>query len=164
MATGASAVLPGFAQEVWQIDARDLSLVAILPLAIGVIGATIVLHQNWWGIKVWQAVLGLGVTTIVAALGGQLGVFTIAFLSFTLGIFISFATIPTLTSLQRITPASNLGRTLGSGTILYSLFTGAFVLTFGAAADLFGPAVPILFVGLLASLAAFWVKGQVVIK
>ena len=164
MATGASAVLPGFAQEVWRIDARDLSFVAILPLALGVVGATLLLMRGWGGIKVWQAVLGLGATTLIAAAGGQLDWWEISFLSFVLGIFVSFATIPVLTSLQRITPSHILGRTIGSGTLLYSFFTGIFVLTFGVVADLWGEVVPMILVGLVALLAGFWVKAKVAIK
>ncbi|MDP1710821.1 MAG: MFS transporter [candidate division WWE3 bacterium] len=181
--TSAGALAPGFAEQVLKIDARDLSFIGVVPFAAG-LGLGALILGKWGKIwDVWQSVLGFGIAilllTAAPAMRGYLVnhvtvpqafeqipflSLTAAFLIFAVGIFVSTISVPIMTSLQRITPWSNLGRTYGSVATVAAVLTTFLSLTAGTAADLFTPALPIGVVGAVAVLAAFWVRAKVVIK
>lgn len=181
--TAAGSLAPGFAEQALRIDARDLSFVGVLPIGLGlVLGAWFL---SWKGqfIQVWQGIAGLGLALLALAASPVLRVFLanhgaipqtferipffslwIAFLMFFLGLFASAVSIPIVTSLQRITPGKNMGRTFAALGTIVSVLTTIIVLIFGPVADLLNPAFPVAFVGLAAFGAAFWVRAKVVIK
>ncbi|GMR19372.1 MAG: MFS transporter [Patescibacteria group bacterium] len=181
--SAAGALAPGFAEQVLRIDARDLSFVGVIPLAVGLLLGIFILSRYGKLWPVWQSVLGFGLTLILLASSPSIRVFLanhittpqtferlpafsllIAVLVFLLGLFASTVSVPVVTSLQRITPRKNLGRTFGSLGTLSAVLTTVLVLVFGTMADFLSPALPVILVGLAAILAAFWVRYRVVIK
>ena len=181
--TGAAALAPGFAEQVLGIDARDLSFIAVIPLALGLTLGSLILSR--WGRiwEVWQSVLAFSVVLILLATSPVTRVFFVNHISipqtfesvpfyslfiagfiFILGLAASTVAIPIVTSLQRITPGEHLGRTFGSGGILSAVFTTVFSLTFGAIADIFTPAIPFVLIGVGGVAASVWIRRSVVIK
>ncbi len=181
--TAVGGIAPGFIEQALKIDARDLSFVGILPLALGLLSGAVLLNRRGERWEVWKSVLGFGATLLLMAVAPNLRIFfanhvttpqafesfpffslAIGALFFFLGLFASTFAIFMVTSLQRITPGENLGRTFGVLGTLSALLTGVWVIGFGTLADLFGPVVPITLVGLCAVPVAFWIKRRGVIK
>ena len=179
----AGSLAPGFAEQVLNIDSRDLSFVGVLPFGLGLLLGVFALNRKEKFVAVWKAILGFGATLIILSLIPNLSLFlsnhvskihtfenvplfslTVAFLFFLLGFFASVISIPIVTSLQRITPSKNLGRTFAALGTIGSVLTVVLSLIFGAAADLATPALPTVGVGIFAIVASFWVKDKVVIK
>ncbi len=177
------AIAPGFVEQVLKIDARDLGFIGILPLAGGLLLGTTLLYRIKKSWPVWRSVLGFGVVLLLLASAPVLRIFfsnriatpqafedlpmfslAVAGLVFLLGLFASTVAVPTITSIQRITPGRNLGRTFGSLAALASVLTTFLVLGFGLLADFFDPSVPVILVSLLAVGVAFLIRNKVVIK
>ncbi|KKW05916.1 MAG: Glucose-dependent multidrug resistance protein (Multidrug-efflux transporter) [candidate division CPR1 bacterium GW2011_GWC1_49_13] len=182
-AAAAGSIAPGFAEQVLKIQARDLSFVAILPLCLGFLVAAYTLSRSGKFFSVWGGFVGLGAILILLSFSPALRVLVadhvgrpqafeqvplfslaVAFLTFWAGAFAATATIPVVTSLQRLVPAQNLGRTIAAMGMLSAILSTVFSLTFGVAADLFTPAVPVFIVGGLQVLAGIWARAKVVIK
>jgi len=75
--------------------------------------------------------------------------------AFTLGVALTFITVPVTVLLQRITPDQARGRTFGTFGMLTSTFTAFFVIAGGAIADIFNPTLLIASVGASVVLFAF---------
>ena len=75
--------------------------------------------------------------------------------AFTLGVALTFITVPVTVLLQRITPDQARGRTFGTFGMLTSTFTAFFVIAGGVIADIFNPTLLIASVGASAVLFAF---------
>ncbi|MEX1061560.1 MAG: MFS transporter [Patescibacteria group bacterium] len=182
-AAAAGSIAPGFAEQVLKIQVRDLSFVAILPLCLGFMAAVYYLSRRVNFSSVWGGFVGLGTTLILLSFSSALRGFLashvtrpqafeevpffslgVAFLMFWAGAFAAAATIPVVTSLQRLVPPKNLGRTFAAMGMLSAILSTVFALTFGVAADLFSPAGPVAFIGILIFAAGFWAQGKVVIK
>jgi len=181
--TAAGGVAPGFVEQALKIDSRDLSFVGVLPLAVGLLTGLVVLNRYGKGWRVWKSVLGFGAALLLLAATPNLRIFlanhvnvpqtfdkfpffslTVAVLVFFLGIFASTFAIFMITNLQRITPHKNLGRTFGTLGMLSAILTSFWVISFGAMADLFGPTVPVVLVGISAVMASFLIKYKGMIK
>lgn len=182
-AAAAGALAPGFAEQVLKIDARDLSFVGVAPLALGLLIGAILLGRIKKSWPVWQSILGFGVTLLFLVSAPILKVFfsnhviaprafesipvfslAVSVLILFLGFFAATVAVPTVTSIQRVTPGRNLGRTFGSLGALSSILTILMVLGFGILADFFGPSVPVMLVSVLAVGTAFLIRDKVVIK
>ena len=180
---GAGSIAPGFAEQVLGIDARDLSFVSVLPIGVGLFLGALILSRRGKFIPVWKGIFGIGVILILLSASPFLKVFlgnhvvtprgfeqvpffslTIATLSFLLGIFASSITIPIITSIQRIAPGPHMGRTFAAMGTVSSILTPAVALIFGPIADLASPVIPIILVGVIVSVAAFWVRAKIVFK
>ena len=180
---GAGSIAPGFAEQVLGIDARDLSFVSVLPIGVGLFLGALILSRRGKFIPVWKGIFGIGVILILLSASPFLKVFlgnhvvtprgfeqvpffslTIATLSFLLGIFASSITIPIITSIQRIAPGPHMGRTFAAMVTVSSILTPAVALIFGPIADLASPVIPIILVGVIVSVAAFWVRAKIVFK
>lgn len=177
--TAVGAIAPGFSEQVLRIDARDLSFVGVLPIGLGFLTGAVV-FSKWirlW--RVWQGILGFGAIVFLLAVSPTLRVFlahhvatpqaferfplfslAVSTLVFLLGFLAATVILPIVTSLQRVTPIRNLGRTFGSIITLAAILTTVEVLTFGVISDLFSPTVPVIFVGVLAILVALWIRSQ----
>lgn len=182
-ATAAGGIAPGFAEQVLRMDARDLSFVGVVPLAAGLLLGAFLINRARWKISVWQSVFGFGATLLCLAFSQNLrffyrnyleGLWTfeqlplfslgIGMFFFILGVCASTVVVPVTTSLQKITPGRNLGRTFGALATLSGILTTVWVLGFGAAADLWGPAAPIAFVGGGAILISSLIRKKFVIR
>lgn len=180
---GAGSVAPGFAEQVLGIDARDLSFVAVLPVGLGLFLGALILSRRGKFIPVWRGVLGVGLALLlISALpflrvffGDHVGIprgfeqvpffsLTIAAISFLFGLFAASIIIPIVTSIQRITPGSRMGRTFAMMGTVGSILTPAVALIFGPIADLTTPVLPMVGIGVGVSAAAFWVRAKIVIK
>lgn len=180
---GAGSLAPGFAEQVLAIDARDLSFVAVLPIGLGLFLGALILSRRGKFIPVWKGILGVGVILLLLSASPFLRVFlgnhvvtprgfeqvpffslVIATLSFLLGMFASCITIPIITSIQRLAPGPHMGRTFAAMGTVSSILTPSVALIFGPIADLASPVIPIIVVGVIVSISAFWVRAKVVIK
>lgn len=180
---GAGSVAPGFAEQVLGIDSRDLGFVAVVPIGIGLCLGTAILSRRGKLIPIWTSVLGAGIVFLllsaspflrillgnhVATLRGfeQIPFFSLAVasLSFALGFFVSGITVPVLASLQRITLGLHMGRTFAAMGTVSSVLTPAVSLIFGPIADISSPVIPVVGVGIMICVAAFWVRAKVVVK
>lgn len=179
----AGALAPGFAEQVLGIDSTDLSFIGILPLGVGLLLGAYILNKNEKFLAVWKGMFGFGAAVFTLAFIPNLRVLfannvvspqafenipvfslSIAFLVFFLGFFGSVITIPIVTSLQRITPGKNLGRTFAALATIASVLTAVLSLLFGAIADLVTPALPVAIVGASAVVVSLWARNKVVIK
>lgn len=180
----AGSLAPGFSEQILRIDARDLSFVGVLPMALGFLSGAFLLSR-WPGkiLNIWQGMLVFAAFLFLLVASPSLRIYlaqhvdtpqaferfpffslAISAMIFGLGFLASTISIPIFTSLQRLTPKRNMGRTFGSVSTLAAIFTTFLVLTFGVTADLFNPTVPVVFVGLVAIGVALWIKDQVVFK
>jgi len=179
--TGAAAIAPGFAEQALKIDARDLSFVVIFPAGAGLLLGTILLGRfgkKFW--HVWQGIFVLGFLVLALAVGPTLRIFFashvarpqyfeqlplfsffVAVLAIVMGFVVATVLIPVVTSLQKLTPQKNLGRTYGALQTLSAILITVGVLAFGVVSDLFSPVVPLVFMGLSAVGVSLWVKSKV---
>jgi len=182
-AASAGALAPGFSEQVLKIDARDLSFIGVLPLGLGLLTGAFILSRFGKLWEVWESVLVFGVVLLLLAISPTLRVLfanhlttpqafeiipfyslSVAALVLLLGVAASTVAIPIFTSIQRITPKGNLGRTFGSMGMLAAIFTSLLTLTTGTLADFFSPALPVVAIGIFAVVVSFWIRYRVVIK
>lgn len=181
--TAVAAIAPGFAEQALKLDARDLSFVVVFPAGVGLLLGTILLSRlgKFW--QVWQGVLILSFLILLFAAAPTLRIFFAAHVTrpeyfeqlpfFSLfvatsaslaGFVTATVLVPTVTSLQKLTPPANLGRTYGAIQTLSAVLVAVEVLTFGVISDLFSPVVPLAFMGVGAAAASLWVKFKLKLK
>jgi len=161
-------LMPGFASQNLKIDPTDLSLIMVVPLALGAALGSIVLskhHFRWPNVRwIGWGALGVGLSVLFLAVFSLLfsqtppivARWVLVVLSFIIGSSSVCVLIPSSTSLQMKLGDTMRGRAYGVLSMTTSLITGFFAFSGGPLADILGSAYVLVFLGLAISSFRWW--------
>jgi MFS family permease len=165
-----SAIAPGYARTVLQVDVADTSILMLAPAALGMIVTALLLSKfghNFSKRLLVVAGVFLGGLELIALGSVQETssildpVYLAALLLFALGSANAFLTVPATTAVQIHTPEKLRGRVYG---VLQTMVNGASfipVLFAGIIADIFGVPAMVTLMGVAVFLAGFYLKDKV---
>jgi MFS family permease len=175
LAVAIASIVPGYAEKYLRITAEDMSIIVVLPLALGIlVGLYFTNHFFKHSLKrvpiriglalVSAAFLGLGILPLAKYFAGGplaferlLGTSSLAaLLALTLGCGASLILLPALTFVQQNTPEHLRGRSFGFLSTITAFLIISLVIPVGGVAELLG--APFMF-GFLGVASAIFILG-----